>query len=86
MAINRGVHAYLSPPLVIGLPFKPIQFDEQYSQCPLLVEILSASFPGVKTSRDEDLVSIERDSLEAKMVISHRNKAGLLRMGQKLVA
>jgi hypothetical protein len=38
----------------------------EYSSWPLLTEILAQSFPGVKTSRDDAVVSIDRQALEER--------------------
>jgi type I restriction-modification system DNA methylase subunit len=53
----------LLPPVEIGLPFKPAEVTADYLTWPLLPELLPASFPGVKTSRDELVVDIDGDRL-----------------------
>ena len=57
----------LQPPLELGLPFMPMQVQAHYLAWPLLPELLPASFPGVKTSRDDALVDIDRAALEQRM-------------------
>jgi len=57
----------LLPPLELGLPFTPMQVEAHYLAWPLLPDLLPASFPGVKTSRDEALVDIDRAALEQRM-------------------
>ncbi|MER2527673.1 MAG: type ISP restriction/modification enzyme [Candidatus Competibacter denitrificans] len=57
----------LQPPLELGLPFTPMQVEAHYLAWPLLPDLLPASFPGVKTSRDEALVDIDRAALEQRM-------------------
>ena len=57
----------LQPPLELGLPFMPMRVQIHYLAWPLLPELLPASFPGVKTSRDDALVDIDRTALEQRM-------------------
>ncbi|MFO1372023.1 MAG: type ISP restriction/modification enzyme [Candidatus Competibacteraceae bacterium] len=59
----------LTPVLELGLPFTPTSIKAAYTQWPLLPDLFPASFPGVKTSRDDFLVEIERDRLLRKMMI-----------------
>ncbi|TGE20117.1 type ISP restriction/modification enzyme [Hymenobacter elongatus] len=61
--------AYLAllPNPALGLPFKPRAVADEYLTWPTLPQVFPASFPGVKTSRDEALVSIDRAELEARM-------------------
>jgi hypothetical protein len=57
----------LEPVLELGLPFKPRVLVDAYLSWPLLPELFAKSFPGVKTSRDDVVVDIDRDQLEARM-------------------
>ena len=57
----------LQPSLELGLPFTPMQVQAHYLAWPRLPELLPASFPGVKTSRDDALVDIDRVALEKRM-------------------
>jgi len=57
----------LQPPLELGLPFMPMRVQIHYLAWPLLPDLLPASFPGVKTSRDDALVDIDRAALEQRM-------------------
>ena len=57
----------LQPPLELGLPFMPMQVQAHYLSWPLLPDLLPASFPGVKTSRDDALVDIDHTVLEQRM-------------------
>jgi hypothetical protein len=59
----REVH----PQAALGFPFAPAKAGSAYLSWPLLPELLPVSFPGVKTSRDQALVDIDRDRLEARM-------------------
>ncbi|HMP42820.1 MAG TPA: N-6 DNA methylase, partial [Roseiflexaceae bacterium] len=74
----------IQPVADIGLPFKPRSIGEHYLSWPLLPELLPTSFPGVKTSRDDVLVDIDRERLEGRMRqyfdanISHAELAQLL--------
>ena len=57
----------LQPSLALGLPFAPTHVDAAYLAWPLLTELFPASFPGVKTSRDDVLVEIDRERLVERM-------------------
>ena len=57
----------LAPPVRLGLPFTPVESNQHYPQWPLLPELFPTSFPGVKTSRDEAVIDIDRDRLETRM-------------------
>ncbi|MEI2770990.1 MAG: type ISP restriction/modification enzyme, partial [Candidatus Competibacter sp.] len=57
----------LQPPLELGLPFMPMRVQAHYLAWPLLPELFPSSFPGVKTSRDDVLVDIDRTALEQRM-------------------
>jgi hypothetical protein len=60
-------YAQLGPALSLGLPFKPAQVQEAYLSWPLLPELFPVSFPGVKTSRDDVVVDIDKDRLIRRM-------------------
>ncbi len=60
-------YSLLQPPLELGLPFMPMQVTAHYLAWPRLPELLPASFPGVKTSRDDALVDIDRTALEQRI-------------------
>ncbi|MDX6527996.1 MAG: hypothetical protein QOH41_286 [Blastocatellia bacterium] len=53
----------LLPELGLGLPFRPASSGEGYETWPRLTGVFPVSFPGVKTSRDNFLVDIDRDAL-----------------------
>lgn len=53
----------LVPELATGLPFIPSKSEAGYLKWPLLPELFPLSFPGVKTSRDDFLVDIDRERL-----------------------
>ncbi|MGB7413128.1 MAG: type ISP restriction/modification enzyme, partial [Thermosynechococcaceae cyanobacterium] len=57
----------VTPPLILGLPFKPLHFDKKYSSYPLLPAIFPTSFPGVQTKVDELVIDIDKDSLLQRM-------------------
>jgi hypothetical protein len=56
----------LKPALKFGLPFCPIGVRDDYSTWQLLPELLAVSFAGVKTSRDDSLVDMDRAALESR--------------------
>jgi hypothetical protein len=68
-ADQDGVSLYkgVSPANELGLPFTAAVTVPGYLAWPLLPELLPVSFPGVKTSRDDVVVDIDRDRLEARM-------------------
>jgi hypothetical protein len=57
----------LDPPLALGLPFFPSKTPVAYFAWPLLPDLFPATSPGVKTSRDLELIEIDRDKLLARM-------------------
>ncbi|MGP0059669.1 MAG: type ISP restriction/modification enzyme [Beijerinckiaceae bacterium] len=61
------LYARVTPPLELGLPFVGATVGAGYFEWPKLPELLPVSFPGVKTSRDEFLVSIDRDALDKRL-------------------
>jgi len=58
----------LRPAVKLGLPFSPIGVRDDYSEWPSLVTLIPKSYPGVKTSRDDALVCIDRGELESRLV------------------
>jgi predicted helicase len=59
---NDG-YTRLEPVLELGLPLKPQTVNKSYLSWPLLPELFPVSFSGVKTSRDDFLVDIDREKL-----------------------
>ena len=57
------IYENVVPEIKLRLPFEPVAVNEGYLDWPLLPEMLPVSFPGLKTSRDEFLVDIDRESL-----------------------
>lgn len=57
----------LDPIVQLGYPFKPARVDARYLTWPSLPDLFPICFPGVKTSRDEFLVDIDRDLLEERI-------------------
>lgn len=70
-ATNAGTPDYevSRPPLGLGLPFMPSTVSAGYLACPRLPELFPVSFPGVKTSRDEFLVDIDREALRDRLTL-----------------
>ncbi|MDQ3547423.1 MAG: N-6 DNA methylase, partial [Chloroflexota bacterium] len=68
-ALEDGGPAYdhLAPPNELGLPFTPLQTEADYLTWPLLPDLFPTSFPGVKTSRDDVVVDIDRERLVERM-------------------
>jgi hypothetical protein len=61
------IYESIAPSLPLRLQFMPADVGAGYFDWPRLPELLPVSFPGVKTSRDEFLVDIDRDALEQRM-------------------
>ncbi len=84
-AVKAGRPRYerLTPSVAMGLPFAPVTVAADYLAWPLLPDLFPVSFPGVKTSRDEFLVDIDRGRLIARMQqyfdpdIPHAEMAGI---------
>ena len=68
-AENDGISLYdeFPPALELGLPFFEATVGSTYLSCPTLEELFPASFPGVKTSRDDVVTDIDRDALVSRM-------------------
>jgi hypothetical protein len=57
----------LHPLAELGLPFAPAQVEAAYLSWPLLTDLFPVSFPGVKTSRDDVVVDIDKERLIERM-------------------
>ncbi|HSX80606.1 MAG TPA: type ISP restriction/modification enzyme, partial [Candidatus Saccharimonadia bacterium] len=68
-AMHDGESLYQSvrPALDLGLPYMPTRVDADYPSWPLLPHLFPVSFPGVKTSRDDVVVDIDRARLVQRM-------------------
>ncbi|MCX6625750.1 MAG: N-6 DNA methylase, partial [Acidobacteria bacterium] len=68
-ATRSGTPKYqiVRPSMPLGLPFAPATVAAKYISWPLLPDLLPVSFPGVKTSRDDVVVDIDRDRLVRRM-------------------
>lgn len=64
---NQPGYERVEPELDLGLPFIPLRSAPNYVSWPRLADLLPVSFPGVKTSRDNLLVDIDRGALEQRM-------------------
>lgn len=62
-----GLYDVLAPPCALGLPFTPTQVAPAYLSWPLLPELFPEMSPGVKTSRDLDLVDVDLSPLHQRM-------------------
>ncbi len=61
------IYESITPSLPMRLQFMPSNVGTSYFSWPTLPELLPISFPGVKTSRDEFLVDIDRNALELRI-------------------
>ena len=64
---RERVYQSLKPSLDLGLAFLPSRTKSGFFKWPLLPELFPVSFPGVKTSRDDFLVDVDRDVLLRRM-------------------
>jgi hypothetical protein len=64
---REGLYQTLQPSLETGLPFLPARTQSGFFKWPLLPQLFPVSFPGVKTSRDDFLVDMDRDALTRRM-------------------
>ncbi|HEX7101264.1 MAG TPA: type ISP restriction/modification enzyme, partial [Nitrolancea sp.] len=64
---NADLYQEITPKPELGLPFAPMRSGSDYLTWPLLPELFPTSFPGVKTSRDDALVDIDRADLIERM-------------------
>jgi predicted helicase len=64
---KNKIYVRLKPPLELGLPFRPMKTESGFFKWPLLTEIFPVSFPGVKTSRDDFLVNMDKEVLFARL-------------------
>ena len=78
----KPIHLF-KPALKLGLPFLPVDVRAEYSDWSLLTDLLPTSFPGVKTSRDDAVVSTDLEVLTKRFAryqdksTSHREIRGL---------
>src|SRR5262249_31400934 len=65
---SAQLYGKLVPERTLGLPFRPLGTSEGYLTWPLLSELFPVWFAGVKTSRDDVVVDIDRDRLVERMM------------------
>jgi hypothetical protein len=63
----KKIYDQLQPPLVLGLPFMPGGASADYLLWPVLPNLILENSPGVKTSRDLDLIEIDLSKLKSRM-------------------
>lgn len=61
------LYSSITPSLDLGLPYIQTAVSADFHGWPKLPDLLPVSFPGVKTSRDEFLVAIDRNVLEQRI-------------------
>lgn len=64
---DAGSYTVIAPNVTLGYPFKPHKVDEGYFTWSLLPELFPISFPGVQTSRDDVVISTDREDLLKRM-------------------
>ncbi|NUN98805.1 MAG: N-6 DNA methylase, partial [Candidatus Omnitrophica bacterium] len=65
--VEEAKYENLDPPVEVGYPMLPARVDAGFLTWPVLPDLFPVSFPGVKTSRDEFLVDIDRERLEERI-------------------
>ena len=58
----------LDPEPRLGFPFASLTYTEKYLNWPLLSVFFNVNFAGIKTSRDQLLINIDREELEHRVV------------------
>ncbi len=64
---GKSLYTQITPSLDLGLPFMPDKVNRGYFTWPLLPNLFPESFPGIKTSRDDVVVDIDRERLVGRM-------------------
>ena len=64
---NNISYQNIKPIIHLGLPFVPMRTVDSYGTWQRLPDLLPKSFPGVKTSRDDMVICIDRQSLVGRM-------------------
>jgi hypothetical protein len=64
---REATYQALKPPLEVGLPFLPSKTKPAFFKWPSLPGLLPVSCPGVKTSRDDFLVDVDREALTRRI-------------------
>jgi hypothetical protein len=64
LSSGQPEYAHVEPALPLGLAFAPLGVSAEYSSWPRLVDLLPTYFPGVKTSRDDVVVDIDRERFD----------------------
>jgi len=64
---GNALYQELHPANDLGLPFTPMASEANYLTWPLLESLFPVSYPGVKTSRDDVVVDIDRDRLVQRL-------------------
>jgi hypothetical protein len=57
----------VEPVAALGLPFRPMATNANYTTWPLLEDVFPASFPGVQTKQDGLVVDVDLDRLQQRM-------------------
>jgi len=65
--IEQQGYEQLVPNLDMGLPFIPTKSDATYFSWPSLPDLFPTSYPGVKTSRDDVVIDIDKDQLVERL-------------------
>lgn len=65
--ISAGAYQEVAPSPEIGLPFLPHIFGDDYFAWAKLPELFPVSFPGVKTSRDDVVIDVDKERLDERM-------------------
>ena len=67
LAEPSGLYDCFEPSPALGLPFARMAVSDGWHDWPSLTDLLPASYPGVKTSRDSFLVDVDLDRLKVRI-------------------
>jgi len=66
-SIGEPIYESISPAIDLGLSFMSAKIGENYRAWPPLPSLFPTSFPGVKTSRDQLLIDVDKEDLVRRM-------------------
>jgi Type ISP C-terminal specificity domain len=67
LSFSPKAYTRVEPTPALGLAFRPMQTEANYTTWPLVTDLFPSSFPGVQTKQDPLVVDIDREKLIARM-------------------
>ena len=64
---GQELYQSIEPSIGLGLALKPSKFEESYTHDPKITALFPRYFPGVKTSRDDMVIDIDKEELIDRM-------------------